>query len=47
MFSRGGAIVGFLMRYYGELKEPLLWRQGSQGSHAIGEGECIIALESW
>ena len=29
MFSRGGAIVGFLMRYYGELKEPLMGREGS------------------
>ena len=26
------ASVGFLMRYDGELREPLVWRQGSQVS---------------
>ena len=45
--STCAASVGFPIKYDGELREPLQWRKGSQGSHAIGEGECIIALESW
>ena len=44
-FSSCGASVGFLARYEGELREPLVWHQASQVSHAIGEGEHVIALE--
>ena len=46
MFSSGGSRVRFLTRYDGELREPLVWSQGSQVSHASGEGERVIALES-
>ena len=34
--------VGFPTGYNGELKEPLLWRQGSQVSHASGEGSTSL-----
>ena len=44
--SSCGVSVGFPTRYDGELREPLVWRQGSQVSHASGEGERVIALES-
>jgi len=44
--SSCGASVGFPTKYNGELREPLVWRQGSQVSHASGEGERVIALES-
>ena len=33
-----GASVGFLTRYDGELREPLVWRQGSQGFMSVAEG---------
>ena len=46
-FSSGSASVGFLPRYDGENREPLVWLEGSQVSHASGEGERVIALESW
>ena len=45
-FSSCGASVGFLTRYDSELREPLVWRQGSHVSHARGEEERVIALES-
>ena len=47
VFPSCGASVGFLTRYDGELREPLMWRQGKSGVHAHGEGERVIALESW
>ena len=47
VFSSCGASVGFLTRYDGELREPLMWRQGSQVSMRMAEGERVIALESW
>ena len=39
LFSSCGASVGFLTRFDGELREPLLWRQGSQVS--IRVATCI------
>ena len=45
-FSSCGASMGFPTRVNGELREPLLWRQGSQVSHASGEGERVVVLES-
>ena len=47
MFSSSGPSVLFLTRYDGELREPLVWRQGSHVSHASGEGERVIAPEPW
>ena len=44
--SSCGTSVGFPTRYDGELKEPLVGRQGSQVSHASSQGEHVIALES-
>ena len=41
-----GASVGFFTRYDGELREPLVWRQGSHVSYESGQGEGVIALES-
>ena len=38
VFSSCSASVGFLMRYYGELREPLMWRLGSQVSMRIARG---------
>ena len=38
VFSSCGASVGFLTRYDGELREPLVWRQGSQGFMSVAEG---------
>ena len=35
-FSSCGASVGFLKRYDGELREPLIWCQGSQISMRVG-----------
>ena len=40
VFSSCGVIVGFLTRYDGELREPLLWRQGSQVSLRVARG-CV------
>ena len=37
-FSSGGASVGFLARNDEEIREPLVWRQGTQVLHASGEG---------
>ena len=45
----GGASMSFLTTYgweLNELREALVWLQGSQVSHASGEGERVIALES-
>ena len=38
VFSSCGASVGFLTRYDGELREPLVWRQGNQGFMSVVEG---------
>ena len=38
VFSICGASVWFLTRYDGELREPLVWRQGSQGFMSVAEG---------
>ena len=43
VFSSCGVIVGFLTRYDGELREPLLWRQGSQVSMCVARG-CMSFL---
>ena len=32
------ASAGFLTRYEKELREPLVWRQGSQGFMSVAEG---------
>ena len=45
VFSSCGVSVGFLTRYDGELREPLLWRQGSQVSMCVAEG-CASLLSS-
>ena len=45
-FSIGIPSVGFLTRYDAKLNEPLVEHQGV-GLHASGEGERVIALESW
>ena len=37
-FSLSAASVGFLTRYDGELREPLVWCQGSQGFMSVAEG---------
>ena len=42
VFSSCSASVGFLMRYYGELREPLLWRQGSQVSMRVSRGSASL-----
>ena len=36
--------MGFLTRYDGELREPLLWRQGSQVSMRMGTGSASLLL---
>ena len=46
MFSSGGPSVRFLTRYDGESVSLSLGARKS-GLHASGEGERIIALESW
>ena len=38
VFPSCGASVGFLTRYDGELREPLMWRQGSQVSMRMARG---------
>ena len=45
VFSSCGVSVGFLTRYNGELREPLLWRQGSQVSMCMARG-CASLLSS-
>ena len=47
MFSSGGASVGFLTKYDGELREPLVWAPEKSALHGRGEEEGVIALESW
>ena len=42
LFSSCGASVGFLMRFDGELREPLLWRQGSQVSIRVARGSMAL-----
>ena len=42
VFSSCSASVGFLMRYYGELREPLMWRLGSQVSMRIARGSASL-----
>ena len=39
--------VGFLTRYDGELRGASHVAPGKSGVHAHGEGESVIALESW
>ena len=41
-FSSGGASVGFLTRYDSELREPLLWCQGSQVSMRGARGSASL-----
>ena len=36
-----GASVGFLTRYDEELREPLVWRQGSQASLRVARGSAL------
>ena len=43
VFSSCGVSVGFLTRYDRELREPLLWRQGSQVSMCVARG-CVSFL---
>ena len=38
VFSSCSASVGFLTRYDVELREPLVWHQGSQGFMSVAEG---------
>ena len=42
VFSSCGASVGFLTRYDGELREPLMWRQGSQVSMRMARGSVSL-----
>ena len=41
-FSSCGASVGFLARYDVELREPLVWRQGSQVSIRVARGSAAL-----
>ena len=41
-FSSCGASVGFLARYDVELREPLVWRQGSQVSIRVVRGSAAL-----
>ena len=43
-FSSRGTSVGFLTRYDGELREPLLWRQRSQVSIRVARGSVAFLL---
>ena len=45
VFSSCSISVGFLTRYDGELREPLLWHQGSQVSMCVVRG-CALLLSS-
>ena len=38
VFSSCGSSVVLLTRYDGELRGPLVWRQGSQGFMSVAEG---------
>ena len=42
VFSSWGASVGFLTRYDGELREPLVWHQGSQVSMRVARGNTSL-----
>ena len=42
VFSSCGASVGCLMKYHGDLREPLLWRQGSQVSMRVARGSASL-----
>ena len=42
VFSRCGASLGFLTRYDGEFREPLVWCQGSQASMRVGRGSASL-----
>ena len=44
VFSSCGTIVGFLTRYDGDLREPLVWRQGSQVSMWVQRGSASFLL---
>ena len=39
-----GASVGFLTRYDGEIREPLVWRQGNQVSMRVVRGSAALLL---
>ena len=41
-FSSGGPRVRFLTRYYGEVCEPLVGRQGSRGSMRVARGSASL-----
>ena len=48
VFSSWGASVGFLTRYDGELREPLMRRQGSQVSICMGRGNAsLLSSHGW
>ena len=40
--TSGGASVGFHTRYDRELREPLMWRQGSQVSTCVARGSALL-----
>ena len=42
VFSSWGASVGFFTRYDRELREPLVWRQGSQVSMHVARGNASL-----
>ena len=42
VFPSCGASVRFLTRYDGELREPLMWRQGSQVSMRMARGSVSL-----
>ena len=42
VFSSCGSSVVLLTRYNGELREPLLWRQGSQVSMRVARGSASL-----
>ena len=42
VFPSCGASVGFLTGYDGELREPLMWRQGSQVSMRVARGSASL-----
>ena len=42
VFSSCGTSVGFHTRYDGELREPLVWRQGSQVSMWVARGSALL-----
>ena len=46
VFSSCGASVGCLMKYHGDLREPLVWRQENPVFHSSCKLELGIALQS-